>query len=198
MTIRNTLAIVTAAIGLMTGSNAGAVEATSPTALPPPATALVPAAPAVSPAPASTRMNAPVGSPMAGMHQQCGAGSGCGGMGHMMGGPMMEEGGDGQGTASTMPMSHMDHMKRMDQMGQMGHMGHMGKMGHAGHAAAVAQDMSEHIDGHIAFLRAELRIAEPQVAAWNGFAEALRNATKSRRESMAQPMPSVQTLGAGG
>lgn len=76
--------------------------------------------------------------------------------------PMMPQSGGpmtpGMPAAGTMPM--------MAQMGQGGMMGMMMRMG-------------DHVEGRIAFLRAELRITEAQVPLWNAFAEALRaNARK--------------------
>jgi hypothetical protein len=72
----------------------------------------------------------------------------------------------------TMPGSQgMPDMMRMMQM-----MGMMGQSGSAGMSTMgmPMQMMTEHIEGRIAFLRAELKIAPAQTAAWDEFAEALR------------------------
>jgi hypothetical protein len=95
-----------------------------------------------------------------------------GGMGQgMMGQGMMGPGMMGQG--GMMPM-----------MGMMGHGGAgmgpgmgMGAMG--GPSATGAPAMVERIEGRIAFVRAELKITEAQLPAWNAFAGALQaNAAK--------------------
>jgi hypothetical protein len=51
----------------------------------------------------------------------------------------------------------------MGMMGRGGMMGMMGMMGMAGH-----------VEGRIAFLKAELKITDAQTSAWNAFADALR------------------------
>jgi len=96
------------------------------------------------------------------------------GMGHggMMGHGMMQGGG--------MQMDHkgMGHggMKGRGMMHgggmQMGHdgMGHEGMMGQG----MMMCRMGEHIDGRLAYLKAELKITDAQLPQWNAFADALR------------------------
>ena len=51
---------------------------------------------------------------------------------------------------------------------------------------AGGMDMTDRIDGRIAFLRAELKITDAQTANWNQFAEALRASRKHLLEARAQ------------
>jgi hypothetical protein len=85
---------------------------------------------------------------------------GMGGMG-MMGGMM-------GGMMSNMPM--------MNMMGMMG-------PGMAGMATI------DRVEGRIAFLRTELKIADAQTSAWNAFADALRTNAKKLGEVRASMMP---------
>ena len=62
-----------------------------------------------------------------------------------------------QGMMSGMPMMHMGMMRMMGIMGPVGGM------------ATI-----DRVEGRIAFLRAELKITESQMSAWNAFADALR------------------------
>ena len=73
-------------------------------------------------------------------------------------------------------------------------------MGQGGMGRGMAFD---HIEGRIAFLKAELKITEAQASAWNPFADALRTSAKQLRdlqESMAkagaQPAGFTQQLAA--
>ncbi|WP_036261717.1 Spy/CpxP family protein refolding chaperone [Methylocapsa aurea] len=79
-----------------------------------------------------------------------------------------------------MPMGH-EGMGHGGMMGpgmmhgggmQMGHegMGHEGMMG----PGMMMCRMGEHIDGRLAYLKAELKIAEAQTPQWNAFADAFR------------------------
>ena len=100
---------------------------------------------------------APAPSPSAAAPQG-GAGMMGGGMGNM---PMMND------------MKNM--MSSMSAMHSMGMMQMMGMMGRGTDGMATI----DRIEGRIAFLRAELKITDAQVDAWNGFADALRtNARK--------------------
>jgi hypothetical protein len=118
---------------------------------------------------------APAGSEHEGHHPSPAAGatqpSGPGGQGTMGGG-----------------MMHMMHM--MGMMGQGGH-GMMGQGGPGmmgGMAGMHARMMTEHVEGRIAFLRAELKITPAQAPAWDRFAEALRtNAKKLSEHASARP-----------
>jgi hypothetical protein len=78
--------------------------------------------------------------------------------------PMGMAGGQMPG-AGGMPM--MDMMRGMMGQGMMGQDG-MGGM----------RMMAEHVEGRVAFLKAELKITDAQLPQWNGFAQAVRdNAT---------------------
>ena len=71
-----------------------------------------------------------------------------------------------QGMMGAMPM--MNTMSGMPMM-------HMGMMMGPGSGMSTI----DHIEGRIAFLRAELKITDAQMSAWNAFADALRaNARK--------------------
>lgn len=94
----------------------------------------------------------------------------------------------------------MDVM-RPGAMGMMGEgMGDLGMMGGPGAVANLpAAGIGERLEGRLAFLRAELAIAEAQVPQWNAFAEALRvysKAMKSLRTAMMQASTPPQTLAA--
>jgi hypothetical protein len=100
----------------------------------------------------------------------------------------------GQGTMGG-GMMHMMHM--MGMMGQGGH-GMMGQGGPGmmgGMAGMHARMMTEHVEGRIAFLRAELKITPAQAPAWDRFAEALRaNAKKLAEHGSARPGAAQPTL----
>ncbi len=86
------------------------------------------------------------------------------------------------------PQGGMGMMKGMqNMMNSMGMMQSMGMMGSCMGGMATI----DHVEGRIAFLRAELKITDAQASAWNGFAGALRaNAKKLaevRTSMMAQP-----------
>ena len=85
-----------------------------------------------------------------------------GDMGKMMGGDM------GAMMQSMMPM-----MRMMMTRGEMGEMGMMS---------------FDHIEGRIAFLKAELAITDAQLPQWNAFADTLRARAKSMQETMAKLM----------
>lgn len=83
--------------------------------------------------------------------------------------------------AGGMPM-----MKMMRDM-----MGHMG----GSSMAMPGMDMADHVEGRIAFLRAELNISDTQSAGWNHFAQALRTNAKTLgdlRAAMAPPAAAPQ------
>lgn len=73
---------------------------------------------------------------------------------------MMGHGGMGQG------MSTCDHMPMMGRM-----------------------QFGQHVEGRIAFLKAELKITDPQTAQWNAYAEALR-ANANRMQAFGSEMMS--------
>ncbi len=67
----------------------------------------------------------------------------------------------------------------MPMMGGPDRMGMMGMMG-----------MADHVEGRIAFLKAELKITEAQTSQWNAFAEALRS-----NASRMSGMPAIMMQG---
>jgi LTXXQ motif family protein len=74
--------------------------------------------------------------------------------------------------------------------GMMGQ-GMMGGMGHGGMQGADSVGPLDRVEGRIAFLRAELKIGEPQNQAWSGFAEALRVNAKKLAELPRAPLASA-------
>ena len=110
-----------------------------------------------------------------------------------IGGGMQSQGGMGQGgsmgqggmSGQTGGMMN-DNMMRMmnDHMRMMG--GGMGG-GTPGMAMGPAMvDMTERLEGRLAFLRAELRITDAQAPAWSAFADALRTSRKHLLEARQQ------------
>jgi hypothetical protein len=79
---------------------------------------------------------------------------------------------------STMMMQNSGAMHRMRMMG-MGDMGMMGQM--QGRGPAV-----ERVEGHIAYLKAELKITAAQGKAWDDYAAALRANAKQLNEVVAE------------
>lgn len=91
----------------------------------------------------------------------------------MMGGMMGQQNGPSGmmgGPAATMPMMPMMRSMMMGQAGGMGAMG-MGAMGLP----------FEHVEGRIAFLKAELKITDAQAPQWNAFADVLRANAQAQR-----------------
>jgi hypothetical protein len=74
-------------------------------------------------------------------------------------------------------MVNMMNMMNMMQMMQM--------MG----GQAPGMGMIDHVEGRIAFLRAELKITDAQAGVWNAFAEAFRANAKKLGEARASMMP---------
>ena len=74
-------------------------------------------------------------------------------------------------------MQNQDAMHRMRMMG----MGGMGNAGSMGQMQAGAPTVAS-VDGHIAFLKAELKITAAQGKAWDDFAAALRANAKQLNE----------------
>jgi LTXXQ motif family protein len=84
--------------------------------------------------------------------------------------------------ASGMPMMNMRGM--MNMMNMMG-----GQMGMGGAGFCIdAMGMANRVEGHIAFLRAELKITEAQAKPWDAFADALRSNAKRMRDSAGAKM----------
>ena len=103
------------------------------------------------------------------------------------------------------PAGGMDHgamghdMKGMDMkgMGGMGGMEHGGGMGgmmggmeHGGGMAGMMRHMlcgvTEHVEGRLAYLKAELKLTDAQQAAWNTFADAYRATTQKTAKVCAE------------
>jgi hypothetical protein len=88
-------------------------------------------------------------------------------------------------------MMGADHMSQM--MGMMQMMHGMSGMG-ASSMAMPGMDMTDRIEGRIAFLRTELKIADAQAKVWDDFAEALRHSAhvlqSSRAKAAAATAPS--------
>jgi LTXXQ motif family protein len=74
----------------------------------------------------------------------------------------------------------------MPMMGGPGRIGMMGMMG-----------MADHVEGRIAFLRAELKITEAQMPQWNAFADAL-HANATAMKGMPAPMMQGGMMGQDG
>ena len=90
--------------------------------------------------------------------------------------PQMPMAGMMTGSDSTAMMSMMNML--MNMMSQ-----DMGEM------AMPGMGMIDHIEGRLAFLRAELKITDTQTQAWNEFAQALRNNAKRLSELRAAMVP---------
>ena len=76
-----------------------------------------------------------------------------------------------QDMMSGMPMMHMGMMRMMGMMGP-----------------GNGMSTIDHVEGRIAFLRAELKITDAQMSAWNAFADALRANAKKLGEVRAAMM----------
>jgi hypothetical protein len=90
------------------------------------------------------------------------------------------QGGDAQPNAAQLPMQEdQSSMMRMMNMAQM-----MNMMGQGGMAAPMDKmdpaglAMIDHVEGRIAFLRAELKVTDSQAGRWEQFATALRDNAK--------------------
>ncbi len=90
------------------------------------------------------------------------------------------------------PAGGMDHgamghdMKGMDMKGMDG----MGGMEHGGGMAGMMRHMlcgvTEHVEGRLAYLKAELKLTDAQQAAWNTFADAYRATTQKTAKVCAE------------
>jgi hypothetical protein len=98
-------------------------------------------------------------------------------------------------------MMNMDQMRSMmsGMMGQQGMMGNMGQMMPMMHQMMMGQQGGmgmpyEHVEGRIAFLKAELKITDAQAPQWNAFADTLRSNALAHRTAhqrmMTDGMPS--------
>ena len=83
------------------------------------------------------------------------------------------------------PSGAMPMMNMMSGMPMM-HMGMMRMMGMMGPGSGMST--IDYVEGRIAFLRAELKITDAQMSAWNAFADALRTNAKKLGEVRAAMM----------
>jgi hypothetical protein len=95
-----------------------------------------------------------------------------------------------QGQAGGMGMmgGNMAQMMAMMQMMRGGMMMPMDMMGPAG--------MASHIEGRIAFLKAELKITDAQTPQWNAFADAVRDSAKTLHTAMQSMMQASGSVSA--
>lgn len=91
------------------------------------------------------------------------------------------------GTSATPPVTQAQPAPGMPMGAGQGMMcpmmGQSGMMGMGGMA-----DMASHIDGHLAFIKAELKITPAQEEAWKGFADVLRASATSMTQMQGMPM----------
>ncbi|WP_363346463.1 Spy/CpxP family protein refolding chaperone [Methylocystis echinoides] len=128
--------------------------------------------------PPATSGEAPKADEHAGHHGGGAGGGMMGGMGGMMGGGMshgggsggMDHGGSGGGMGGMMGgMSHGGGSGGMDHGGSGGGMGGMGGM-----MQHMMCGFTEHLEGRLAYLKAELKLTDQQTTAWSNFADAWR------------------------
>ena len=86
-----------------------------------------------------------------------------------------------------MDMKGMEGMGGMEHGGGMG--GMMGGMEHGGMAGMMRHmlcGVTEHVEGRLAYLKAELKLTDAQQAAWNTFADAYRATTQKTAKVCAE------------
>ncbi len=83
------------------------------------------------------------------------------------------------GMPSGMPQTLPAEMMQMMQMMQKMHSGAMSRMAMMGVSIMAPGGAIQNVEGHIAFLKAELKITEPQQKQWDQFADALRTNAKA-------------------
>ena len=91
-----------------------------------------------------------------------------------------------QGTPSTMPSGGTGTGR--GQMGMGGAMTGVGMMG-PGMGRWMEHEALRHLEGHLAFYRAELAITDAQSGPWSSFADAVRKAAKQLAEAHQAAMP---------
>jgi hypothetical protein len=99
----------------------------------------------------------------------------------------------GQTTTDATPQPGMQNPMMMQMMGNMMNMmgmmmGGSGQMGMPGMGIS-RMGMTDHIEGRIAFVRAELQITDAQGKAWDGFANAVRDNAKRMAGAAMPEMP---------
>lgn len=138
------------------------------------------AQPAPAPTPAQPSQGAQPGMP--GTAPMTGQGMGGGMMTNrdqmrpMMGGMMGQQSGQSGMMGGMMGSGMMGQMMPMMRQMMMGQQGMMGGMGLP----------FEHVEGRIAFLKAELKITDAQAPQWNAFADTLRSNAKAYQAMHAQ------------
>jgi hypothetical protein len=78
-----------------------------------------------------------------------------------------------------------------------GMMGQAGPGGMTQMMNMMAAQLSQHLEGRLAFIKAELKITDAQAAQWNAFADAARgnaNSMSEMRRSMMSGQPALSTL----
>jgi hypothetical protein len=90
--------------------------------------------------------------------------------------------GNAAGPAATSPSGMAQGMP--GGMPMMGTMRMMMGQGGMDHMAMMATAMSEHVEGRLAFLKTELKIADAQRPLWNNFAQAVRDNAKAMGSMM--------------
>jgi hypothetical protein len=95
------------------------------------------------------------------------------------------------GMPAGMGAGQMSGMGMMGQgmMGQ-GMMGAPGMMGQDG--VGGMRMVGEHVEGRLAFLKAELKITDAQLPQWNAFAEAMRDSAKAMQDMQGGMMAMTQ------
>jgi hypothetical protein len=88
-------------------------------------------------------------------------------------------------------------MMGQDGGGMMGMMGRGGMMGMCHPALMGMMGIGDHVEGRIAFLKAELKITDAQMSAWNAFADVLR-AKGQRMAEMRNSIMQGGMMGQGG
>lgn len=168
----NTLRMTTCILALTAGISLAQAQTTNQdhTAHHPdgaPAATATTTSPTATPPAAEAPASRPSAPPM-------GAGAGNPGMGGMMSGMM----GGGMGGM----------MGNMDQMMSMMRMMHPMMMPQAGGQGRMQMMPTEHVEGRIAFLKAEFGITEAQLPKWTAYADALRATAKTMRGAMMNGM----------
>lgn len=102
------------------------------------------------------------------------------------GGAAMEQSQAMPGAAGGMGMCSMMQRQGGGVPGMQGMSGMCGRM--MGQMGMAGGDMTRHIEGRIAFVRAELEINDAQQPAWNAFADALRNQARAMAQLQASMM----------
>lgn len=102
-----------------------------------------------------------------------------------------EQSGGGVDTPAGQPAAGMSMMNMMNMMAGMMKMMGGGQMGMGGMDMA-GMGMTERVEGHIAFLRAELQISDAQAKLWDAYAGALRDNAKRLKDSGGGMMAGMQ------